>query len=295
MIRLDAYHLSAADRAAVSALVVRTGLDPSLEQIWAEMDRAWEECGCSAAHYDEARYAAFYAHPVWLLNGIFIEQDELSLQHRRAITEYVVRSGARRIVDFGGGFGTLARMIAERSPGAQLEIFDPYPPQHGVISCRGFPNISFVPRLTAERYDCLVCTDVLEHLHDPLQVLAQMVDSVRPGGRLLIANHFYPVIGCHIPSTFHLRHSFDRFCELMGLRSVGPCEGSHATIYERVALVSPDWPTLRRMERRSRALLPAREWRVRWLSQWERRLLQALRHPLYYPTKAWRRMTGRVE
>lgn len=295
MIRLDAYDLSAEDRAAVAALLARTGTSPTVEAIWSEMDRAWDACGCSAVAYDEGRYAAFYQHPVWLLNGMFIEQDELSLQHRRAIAAHVAGSGAQRAVDFGGGFGTLARMIADRSTGVSIEICDPYPPQHGVTSCRAFANIAFVPGLAAERYDVLVSTDVLEHLHDPLLVLAELIASVRLGGQLLLANNFYPVIRCHIPSVFHLRYSFDQFCEVMGLRVIGPIEGSHATAYERASRVAVDWPAVRSMERRSRALFPVREWRAARVLPWERRLRMAARHPLHYPLKAWRRISGWID
>ena len=151
MIKLGEYDLPVKDRAAVLALLMRTGNNPTLEAIWSEVDRAWRETGCSADVYDAERYAAFYQHPVWLLNGVFIEQDDLSLQHRRAITAHVVNSGAQRVVDFGGGFGTLARMLAQRSATVSIEICDPYPPQHGVTSCHAFPNIAFVPPLSSDR------------------------------------------------------------------------------------------------------------------------------------------------
>ncbi|MHB0963917.1 MAG: class I SAM-dependent methyltransferase [Gemmatimonadaceae bacterium] len=292
MIRLEQYDLSEADRAAVATLMRQTGDDPTVEVIWAAMDRAWHECGCSNAVYDAERYASFYQHSVWLLNGMFIEQDAVSLQHRRAMTRHVAASGAGLVVDFGGGFGSLARMIAAQAPAVHVEICDPFPPRHGVTSCRQFPNIAFVPHLTAGRYDALVCTDVLEHLHDPLATLAEMVDAVRVGGQLLIANHFYPVIACHIPSAFHLRHSFSEFCERMGLRLLGPCEGSHATLYERAAAVVIDWEVIRRAERRSRALFPLRDFREAYLRWWEERLRRVVAEPTYYPRKIWRRIKG---
>lgn len=292
MIRLEDYDLRAEDRTAVAALLRRTGESPSVEVIWGEMDRAWSACGCSNAEYDEDRYAAFYRHPVWLLNGMFVEQEETSQQHRRAIAAHIAGAAPGAVVDFGGGFGTLARMIARAAPSTRIEICDPFPPQPGVTSCRPFANIAFVPRLEADRYDALVSTDVLEHLHDPLRTLAEMIGAVRVGGQLLIANNFYPVISCHIPSAFHLRHSFDQFCECLGLRVLGACEGSHAVVYERVARVAPDWTALRRMERRSRALFPLREWRVAHLRFWEERLRRAVTNPSYYPRKAWRRIFG---
>lgn len=292
MIRLDEYDLPVSDRVVLEALLGRTGASPSLEGMWEVMDRAWRECGCSNEDYDAASYAAFYRHPVWLLNGMFIEQDALSLQHRQAIAGHVARLAPGLIVDFGGGFGSLARMIAGQAPAARIEICDPFPPQPGVTLCRPFAKITFVEQLVVDRYDVLVSTDVLEHLHDPLTTLAEMVSSVRLGGHLLIANHFFPVIQCHIPSAFHLRYSFDWFCEQFGLRVLGPCVGSHATVYQRVTRVAPDWPAVRRQERRSRVLFPVREWREAHVRWWEERLVKAVTHPLYYPRKAWRRVSG---
>lgn len=293
MIDLDAYDLSAEDRAAVTSLLAQVGVAPTLEGIWKAMDGAWRACGCDSATFDAERYAAFYRHPVWLLNGMFIEQDALSLQHRRSIGEYLSAANMSLVVDFGGGFGSLARMIARMAPGMHVEICDPFPPRHAVSSCGAYANISFVSGLPPARYDALVCTDVLEHLHDPLQTLAAMISSVRLGGQLLIANHFYPVIACHIPSTFHLRYSFDDFAERMGLRKRGPCVGSHAIIYERAAAVTLDWDEIRRAERWSRAVFPLREWRTTHLSWWEQRISRAVIEPSYYPLKAWRLLSRR--
>lgn len=37
----------------------------------------------------DARIGSFYAHPVWLLNGLFIEQNAQSLANRRGFTDWV--------------------------------------------------------------------------------------------------------------------------------------------------------------------------------------------------------------
>jgi 2-polyprenyl-6-hydroxyphenyl methylase/3-demethylubiquinone-9 3-methyltransferase len=248
MIDASRYALTAAERQAVEQMLAEVGTDPSLEQIWQLMDAAWHRHGCDNRHFDESRYAAFYADPVWLLNGMFIEQHDVSLGHRMAITAAVAALDPRRLVDVGGGFGTLARLIATALPACRVEILDPFPPRHGVESCRTFANIQFVKELGHNRHDVLVSTDVLEHVVDPIDLLWQMVLSVRIGGHLLIANCFHPVIACHLPSTFHLRQSFDEFCEEMGLEVLRACRGSHATIYRRSRMVEPDWPRLRRRE-----------------------------------------------
>ncbi|MCT0198163.1 class I SAM-dependent methyltransferase [Synechococcus sp. CS-1325] len=216
---------------------------------------------------------------------MFIEQHAESIGHRQAITAAIASLAPTRVLDFGGGFGTLARLLAAALPQAKIAICEPFPPRHGIESCRPFANIRFVPELSRQNVDVLVSTDVLEHVPDPLALLVSMVDAVRPGGHLFIANCFYPVIACHLPATFHLRYSFDAFCRELGLAVLGPCEGSHATIYQRTKLVEPDWPQLRMKERRSQRLFAWREWSSHNISPWRHRASLLVTNPLHYPRK----------
>jgi hypothetical protein len=68
--------------------VLNDSEEPDLKGMWALMDAAWEECHCDHEVIDK-RISRFYSHPVWLLNGLFIEQHAESLSHRRDFTEYV--------------------------------------------------------------------------------------------------------------------------------------------------------------------------------------------------------------
>jgi len=279
------YRLTSTEISSIDLLLANVGSDLSLGQMWSIMDQVWELCGCDNLNPNPELLDLFYNNPVWLLNGMFIEQDDESMAHRQAITRAVTALAPRHVVDFGGGFGTLARMLANAMPQAEVAICEPFPSRHGIESCSPFANIVFVQELTFQCCDVLVCTDVLEHVPDPLSLLAAMVYSVRPGGHLLIANCFYPVIACHLPSTFHLRFSFDAFCSAMGLELIGSCEGSHASIYRRSQVLELNWQILRAMEVRSHQLFPWREWRARHLGLWGRRLWVALGHPLHYPRK----------
>jgi len=105
---------------------------------------------------------------------------------------------------------------------------------------------------------------------------------------MLIANCFYPVILCHLPCTFHLRYSFDAFCQALGMEVLGNCEGSHAKIYRRASIIEPDWTLLRRMEKRSQRLFPWREWKSSHIEPWRIRLRVVKSDPLHYPRKLLR-------
>ncbi len=285
MIDPNHYNLTSEERFAIDQQLVEVGGDPTLEQLWSLMDQAWTRHACDNHSPNSDRLANFYSDPIWLLNGMFIEQHGVSMGHRQAITEAVAAIAPSQVLDFGGGFGTLARLLAKALPQTEIAICEPYPPRHGIESCKPFANIRFVPELSQQSVDVLVSTDVLEHVTDPLSLLAAMVDAVRPDGHLFIANCFYPVILCHLPCTFHLRYSFDAFCRALGLEVLGPCTGSHATIYRRTHVMEPDWPRLRAMERRSQMLFPWREWKASHLSPWGQRARLAVTQPLHYPRK----------
>jgi SAM-dependent methyltransferase len=292
VIEIDKYLLSAEESSAIHRLLYQVGIDPSLEQLWSLMDQAWERRGCDNQHPDPDCLSSFYTDPVWLLNGMFIEQHAESMGHRQAIAAAVSALAPQRVLDFGGGFGTLARLLATALPKAQVAICEPYPPRHGVETCKPFPNIQFIPELTCQSVDVLISTDVLEHVPDPLSVLAAMVDAVRPGGYLFIGNSFYPVIACHLPCTFHLRYSFNDFCQALGLEVLGPCTGSHATIYRRIHVIEPDWFRLRVTERYSQWRFGWAQWRAQHFMPWRQRVEFAITDPSHYPRKLLRTLFG---
>ncbi len=238
----------------------------TLNELWRLMDVVWEEMGCDSVPLDSDKTSAYYRHPVWLLNGFFIENHEVSLQHRHAIADWIVQSNCRKILDFGGGFGTLARIISDKVDNAVIDIYEPYPTKEGLALCENYQRVNFVDSLE-KGYDCLVSTDVLEHVSDPLALFAKMIECVNLGGYLLIGNHFYPSIKCHLPETFHFRYSFDHIAQGMGLEKVGFCDGSHATIYKKVSEESLNWKNIRRQESFSRWSFPVSDWIKRSLDK----------------------------
>ena len=294
MISLDNYLLSIDEREALESLLAQTGQEMSLKDLYRIMDEIWVSYGCDASRYDEKRYAQFYSHPVWLLNGIFVEQHLESRGHRIAIAEAVRLSGSETILDFGGGFGTLARLITELMPDSRVDIWDPFPPRHGIEVCKSNPNIHFISSPKDESYDALTCTDVLEHVHDPLALLADMVAKVRLGGTLVIYNCFYPLIQCHLPCTFHLIRTFDEFCSMLGLDVTGKTSDDHATIYKKVASAAPDWRAIRKFEAQSKLSYRMDCWRKANVDASLLRYKLELIHysPLYYPRKALTKLTN---
>lgn len=233
------------DREWLEGVFERFAGYPDLKQIWALMDEVWQALGCDPEVMD-ARIGAYYSHPVWLLNGLFIEQHRESLDNRRMFRDWVVKNAPERVAEFGGGFGSLARMIGEALPSASVEVIEPHPHPLAIARAEKTRNVRYRPEMQGE-YDALIATDVFEHVTDPLQLVYETAQHLRQDGRYLIANCFFPVIRCHLPQTFHFRHSWDASLKAMGLE---PAERvAYGRVYirhGRLDLASARW-----VERRS--------------------------------------------
>ena len=233
MLNLSSYSLDPAEKQILTDLLSCEQCELSLESLWRLMDQVWVETGCSNYKYNPKYLQLFYSHPIWILNGIFIENDDVSLAHRQFFADVILRFNPKTILEFGGGFGTLSRLLAARAPSVQIDIFEPYPSNCALKLVDNFQNVRFIDQLYPSRYSFLACTDVLEHVQDPLLLLSELVLSVELSGHLLIANCFEPVILCHLPETFHLRYSFDFFCFCLGLKKIHGVNLPYGSIYCR--------------------------------------------------------------
>lgn len=158
---------------------------PTLEDIWSLMDEAWAGTHCDPLCMD-SRMHDFYRHPVWLLNGLFIEQHVPSQVNRQCFTEWVVRQSPRRVADYGGGFGGLARMIGIACPEAIVEVIEPHPHPAAIALATNTVNVRYQPELTGE-YDILIATDVFEHVPDPLALVESTATHLRNDGQSLLS------------------------------------------------------------------------------------------------------------
>ena len=176
----------------------------------------------------------FYSHPVWLMNGVFTCVDLESENHRDSIAKYIIKYNNKFIADYGGGFGELALKIAQESGQAVVKIIEPFPSQFGSYRLANHEQIKLINDLGKKEYDVIIAQDVLEHVEDPIGLAANLTESVRHNGLIIFANCFYPVIKCHLPATFHLRHTFILIMKMYGLNFVGRIPGaSHALVFKK--------------------------------------------------------------
>ena len=69
----DFEHLTLAEKDYLNKIFKRFNGFPNLEQIWRLIDEVWTELGCDQYKMDDEKIILFYQHPVWILNGFFIE------------------------------------------------------------------------------------------------------------------------------------------------------------------------------------------------------------------------------
>ena len=208
---------------------------PKPEWFWNEIDRVWDNLKLDNKKSLRGQpIGDFYSHPVWVANGVFSSVDPVSAQHREFIAVYVSRIEVKRVADYGGGFGELALRLRAVAPDIRIDIVEPYPSKLGMLRVDDNAGIQFVKEFDG-LYDCVIAQDVLEHVEQPLELAEKMVQATKPGGYLIFANCFSPVIKCHLPSAFYLRHTFTWVVRGMGLKFVGRVGGAnHALVFQRV-------------------------------------------------------------
>lgn len=210
-------------------------------RLLAEMDGVWEMVGLNnrlPLSTQMAAVAAFYSHPVWILNGLFSEYDLVSNLHRKAIAQCIRELEGKKIADYGGGSGVLARFVAEELPSADVQIIEPYASTIFVDRLKYLSSVKFVSKLN-HGYDVVIAQDVLEHVDNPINLAVDLIEATRMGGFLIFANSFYPDIKCHLPATFYLRHTFTGLMKYAGLAFVGRVHGAeHALVFKRVTQVN---------------------------------------------------------
>ena len=242
---IDNINLSDSERLYLDS-VLKDGNMPKLEEIWKLMDVVWEEYHCNPEVMDD-RITRFYKHPVWVLNGLYIEQDAESLRNRREFAEFVARLQPKRVADYGGGYGTLARMIGKRCPETEVHVVEPYPPACAKSLAEATANVRYVPTLI-EEYDILIASDVFEHVPEPLRLVEATAEHLKGQGIYMMANYFWPVVHCHLPANFHFRYSWEQAMSAMNLH---PKEVfSYGRAYHRTGTVS--YAAARNIEQLSR-------------------------------------------
>lgn len=98
-----------------------------------------------------------------------------------------------RVLDLGAGPGVLGRYLAEHractvdgveyNPAAVAEAR----PWYRHLECADLEQVLLADCFASRRYDFIICADILEHLRQPGELLAQLTGLLAPGGRVLLS------------------------------------------------------------------------------------------------------------
>jgi 2-polyprenyl-6-hydroxyphenyl methylase/3-demethylubiquinone-9 3-methyltransferase len=182
------------------------GLD--LRRICSILDKVWQEdIEDKITKYDLLELLhEYYQHPAWLINAAFCESDEATISDRLAAVRLISHVQPRKILDFGGGIGTVSRLCSITMPQAEeIDLVDITEFRQVIKQyLADFKNIQVLEQPNPP-YDAVISTEVLEHLTDPVEAIVQINQLLRIGGAFSASWSFGPGIKCHLPQNFHLR------------------------------------------------------------------------------------------
>lgn len=137
------------------------------------------------------------------------------LEFHGAVIDYLLENypanNHARVLDFGSGIGSDAIKFAEKGyeinfadiPGKTAE-FAKYRFEKRNIKARFIPITGDAISLD-EKYDIIICFDVLEHICNPIKTLSRLVKHLNANGVIAIINCPSDEDGdhpCHLPRTF---------------------------------------------------------------------------------------------
>lgn len=138
------------------------------------------------------------------------EFDAYAHSKYRIILDRVNDSAPLSILNAGCGAGDLSFLLVQH--GHKVHGIDPSPEHIALASEHAFdPRCTFVCSTIedfepVELYDCVIATDVLEHIEDDKAAANKLLAMVRPGGLLIIAVPALPILfGRHDEQLGHYR------------------------------------------------------------------------------------------
>ena len=109
------------------------------------------------------------------------------------VAERCARLTPRRVIDVGCGTGHLLRSLVDRAPVEPQLVVGVDRSRTGIRRARTLlPQATFVVgdlyrlRLDAERFDLVLCTEVLEHVREPALAVDALCRLCAPGGRVAV-------------------------------------------------------------------------------------------------------------
>ena len=108
-------------------------------------------------------------------------------QYYEDFADYMIANNVTSVIEIGGGAGVLAKTALAKRPDMRWIIVEPNPTiaSSGAIEViKGFFDKALI---TGRKVDCVVFSQVMEHVYDPRQFVQDITDFLRPGQKLVFA------------------------------------------------------------------------------------------------------------
>jgi SAM-dependent methyltransferase len=170
------------------------------------------------------KYAVLGAYHWAEVSGHWVRHHAFTAERYRRALAALGPLESSSVLDYGCGDGALIGWILRRSAACEVHGYDANP--LAVALCRqklaaeGLTATihESLHELPDERFDAIICAEVIEHVHDPAALLAAIARLLKPGGRAVITT---PVRLTHHPEDpSHVREWF--FDEFRALVDGGP-------------------------------------------------------------------------
>jgi SAM-dependent methyltransferase len=114
----------------------------------------------------------------------------------RELRQWTANQTSARVLDAGSGFGQYSFYLARKNPGFTIDAVDVKEDQ--IADCNAFfkqvqlNNVSFqigdlTKPIAENKYDLVVCVDVMEHILEDVTVFKNFHQAMKPGAMLLIS------------------------------------------------------------------------------------------------------------
>jgi len=116
--------------------------------------------------------------------------NEYAARNKRLI-DFWLRSGLVKadsaVLDFGAGSGHILRSLRQLVPSIQVSCIEADLTASQFLRSQGFTVFDSLEQSPKGSFDAVILIELLEHLNDPVPLLAEIKSRLRPGGRIFIS------------------------------------------------------------------------------------------------------------